>query len=96
MKRETMLEKVKQNATLNLKTAHGQIDGIMRMIQEDRYCIDVSKQILSAQSLLRKANLEILRGHIKTCVKDAIKEGREDEKIEEIFHIIESYAKPNM
>lgn len=90
-----MLDTVKQKAALNLKTAYGQIDGILKMIEEDRYCIDVSKQILSAQSLLRKANLEILRGHIKTCVKDAIKKGQEDEKIEEIFNIIESYAKPN-
>lgn len=88
-----MLKDVKKNASLNLKTAYGQIEGILKMIDDDRYCIDVSKQILSAASLLRKANLEILRGHIKTCVKDAIKEGKGDEKIEEIFSIIEKYAK---
>jgi DNA-binding FrmR family transcriptional regulator len=44
-----------------LKTARGQIDGIIRMIEEDRYCIDVSKQILSATALLKKANITILR-----------------------------------
>jgi len=87
-----MLDSVKKKAALNLKTARGQIDGILKMIGEDRYCVDVSKQILSAQSLLRKANLEILRGHVKTCVKDAIAEDKGEEKIEEIFDIIRRYA----
>ncbi len=76
-----------------MKTARGQIDGIIKMLEDDRYCIDVSKQILSAQSLLKKANLDILRGHIKSCVADAIRKGEADEKIEEIFGIIDSYAK---
>lgn len=90
-----MLDDVKKDSLLFLKTARGQIDGIMKMVEEGRYCIDVSKQILSAASLLRKANLEILRGHVKTCVKDAVKDGKGDEKIEEIFTIIEKYVKPN-
>jgi DNA-binding FrmR family transcriptional regulator len=89
-----MLDSVKQGAAFHLKTARGQIEGILKMMEDDRYCIDVSKQILSAQSLLKKANMEILRGHIKTCVKDAMNDGQGDEKIEEIFEIIEKYAKP--
>ncbi len=91
-----MLDDVKKNAGLSLKTARGQIDGIIKMLEDDRYCIDVSKQILSAAALLRKANLEVLRGHIRTCVADAVaKDGDEgEEKIEEIFEIIEKYAKP--
>ncbi len=89
-----MLTEVKNKASLNLKTARGQIDGIIKMIEDERYCIDVSKQILSAQSLLKKANLEVLKGHIKTCVKTAIDEGHGDDKIDEIFGIIESYTRP--
>jgi len=81
-------------AAHTLKTARGQIDGILKMLDEKRYCIDVSKQILSAQSLLKKANMDVLRGHIKTCVSDAIKKGEAEEKIEEIFDIIDTYAKP--
>jgi len=89
-----MLDEVKKEALLSLKTAKGQIEGIVRMIEDDRYCVDVSKQILSAQSLLRKANLEILRGHVKTCVTDAVRAGHGDEKVEEIFDIIQRYAAP--
>lgn len=88
-----MLDTVKKDTLLSLKTARGQIDGIMRMVEDGRYCIDISKQILSAQSLLKKANMEVLRGHIRTCVADAIKNGEGETKIEEIFGIIDKYAK---
>jgi len=74
-----------------LKTARGQVDGILRMIEEDRYCIDVSKQVLSAIALLKKANLIVLRQHIDTCVKDAIRTDKGEEKIEEIALVLEKY-----
>ena len=88
-----MLDSVKEANRLNLKTARGMIDGILKMIEDDRYCIDISKQILSAIALLRKANLEVLRGHIRTCVSEAIKEGESEEKMQELFEIIEKYAR---
>jgi len=89
-----MTSRAKKDALLALKTARGQLDGIVRMLEDDRYCIDISKQILSAQSLLKKANLKVLRGHIKNCVADAIKKGEAEEKIEEIFGIIDKYTRP--
>ena len=61
-----------QKAVDLLKTARGQIDGIMRMVEEDRYCIDVSKQVHATVALLKKANIVILKQHMNTCVKDAI------------------------
>ena len=76
-----------------LKTAKGQIDGIIKMTEENRYCVDVSKQILAAQALLKKANLEIINQHIKHCVKQAFIEGQGDEKIDEIIDLIGKYAK---
>ncbi|EOD00064.1 metal-sensing transcriptional repressor [Caldisalinibacter kiritimatiensis] len=76
-----------------LKTARGQIDGVIKMIEEDRYCVDISKQILAIQSLVKKANLNILDQHIKNCVTDAILEGKGEEKIEEVMNIIDKYLK---
>lgn len=61
------------------------------MIEEDRYCIDVSKQILAAVAVLKKANLLILRQHIETCVRDAIRDDKGEEKVEEIAQILERY-----
>lgn len=76
-----------------LKTSKGQIEGIIKMIDNDRYCVDVSKQILAVQALLKKANLKLLDNHIRTCVTEAITDGEGDEKITEIIDIIDKYAK---
>ena len=76
-----------------LKTSKGQIEGIIRMLEDDRYCVDVSKQILSVQALLKKANLKIIDQHIKHCVKQAFTEGNGDEKINEVIELIDKYAK---
>ena len=79
-------EKVK--ALQALKTSKGQIEGIIKMIEEGRYCVDISNQIIAAQSLLKKANLLILKQHLSHCVKDAVLSGNEDEKIDEIIGLL--------
>lgn len=85
----------KRRAASKLKTARGQIDGIIKMLEDDRYCVDVSTQILSAIGLLKKANIDVLNGHIRSCVATAILQGEEqgEEKIEEIITIIDKYIK---
>jgi CsoR family transcriptional regulator, copper-sensing transcriptional repressor len=84
--------KASMEAERLLKTARGQIDGIIKMIEDDRYCIDVSKQLLAVIALLKKANLVVLRQHLDTCVKDAIRSDDEaDEKLEEIATVLEKY-----
>jgi DNA-binding FrmR family transcriptional regulator len=75
----------------HLKTARGQVEGIARMIEEDRYCIDVSNQIQAAIALLKKANLIILKQHMNTCVAEAAKAKNGREKIDEISMILEKY-----
>lgn len=75
-----------------LKTTRGQVDGIIKMIEGDRYCVDVSKQILSAISLLKKANLIILRQHMNSCVKEAFRTSKGAAKIEEIILLLEKYV----
>ncbi|MCM8899936.1 metal-sensing transcriptional repressor [Caldicoprobacter algeriensis] len=76
-----------------LKTSRGQIDGIIKMVEDDRYCVDISKQILAVQALLRKANLKIIDQHIKHCVRQAFTEGHGEEKVNEIMELIDKYAK---
>ena len=71
-----------------LKTARGQIDGILRMIDEDRYCIDISNQILAIEAVLRKANNEVLAAHCKSCVANASTPQEKEEKIEEIIALL--------
>ncbi|MCJ7855185.1 metal-sensing transcriptional repressor [Lachnospiraceae bacterium NSJ-143] len=76
-----------------LKTARGQIDGILKMIDEDRYCVDISNQVSATEAILKKVNREILKSHMKCCVKDAFEKGNEDEKIEELVDLIEKMSK---
>jgi DNA-binding FrmR family transcriptional regulator len=80
-----------QKAVDLLKTARGQIDAVLRMVEEDRYCIDVSKQVHAAIALLKKANIVILKQHMNTCVKEAIRTNKGTEKIDEITMILEKY-----
>ncbi len=76
-----------------LKTAYGQLEGIMRMVEDDRYCIDISNQILATEAVLRRANKEILKAHMKSCVKNAISEGGGDDKINEVIEILDKISK---
>ena len=52
-----------------LKTARGQVDGILKMVEDDRYCIDISNQIMATVAILNKVNQEVLHGHIDSCLK---------------------------
>lgn len=83
----------KNSVTRLLKTAKGQIEGVMNMIEEDRYCIDICNQIFAIQSLLKKANREILQAHMNSCVKEAFESGDEEEKINEILSILDKISK---
>lgn len=76
-----------------LKTARGQIDGILKMIEEDRYCMDIANQILAAESILHKVSREVLRAHMQGCVKEAILAGNADEKIDEILVLVDKISK---
>ena len=82
----------KQTVTRLLKTARGQLDGILQMIDDDRYCVDISNQILATQSLLKSANREIMRAHIEGCVREALQTDHVDPKLEEAFQLLDRMA----
>lgn len=78
----------KKEAIQTLKIAKGQVEAIIRMIEDERYCVDVSNQIIAVQSLLKKANLLILKQHMNHCVIEAIDHNKGIEKIDEIIDIL--------
>ena len=71
-----------------LKTARGQIDGLIKMVEEDRYCIDISTQVMAAEAMLNRANQEILAAHLKHCVKTASTEAEREQKIDELIGML--------
>ena len=76
-----------------LKTAKGQIEVILRMIEEDRYCIDISNQIMSTQAILKKANTLVLTAHCRGCVADARTDEEKAEKVDEMVELLTKLLK---
>lgn len=79
-----------------LKTARGQIDGIMCMVEEDRYCIDISTQLMATQSMLARINADVLKAHVEHCVRTAVESGTEAEKerkLAEVEQVIDKLAR---
>ena len=83
----------KEKVALLLKTARGQLDGLLKMVEDDRYCMDISNQLLATQAILKKANREVVQGHLGSCVRDAFEKGNEEEKITEIMDLLDKMAK---
>lgn len=83
----------KEKTTRLLKTARGQIEGIIKMIEEDRYCIDVANQLMATQAILKNVNRMVLHDHLEHCVHGAFEEGNHGEKIQEIMTVIDKLAK---
>ncbi len=82
----------RKKALQSLQTARGQIEAVIKMLNDNRYCVDISNQIMAAQSLLKKANLLILEQHMNSCVKEAFEHGNGNEKIIEIMEILSRLA----
>ena len=71
-----------------LKTARGQLDGIIKMVEEDRYCIDISTQVMATEAMLNRANKEILTAHLKHCVNTAQTQEERERKIDELVAML--------
>ena len=72
-----------------LRTAAGQIDGVIRLVEEDRYCMDISNQVMAAQNVLKRANREIVKAHVCGCVREAQTDEEREEKIDEMLRLLE-------
>ncbi|QIB70367.1 metal-sensing transcriptional repressor [Aminipila butyrica] len=71
-----------------LKTARGQMDGIIKMVEEDRYCIDISQQLMATAAILNTVNREVLSAHLKFCVNNADTAREREEKVDELIGML--------
>ena len=79
-----------------VRMARGQLDAVLKMIEDDRYCMDIVTQLLAAEALLRKARQEVVRGHLEGCVQDAMESGtpaQRAQKMDEIIRLLEKMEK---
>ncbi len=75
-----------------LKRIEGQVRGINRMIEEDKYCIDILTQIAATRGALKNLGLKVLNSHVKGCVSNAIQEGDNNEIIEELVTTVDRFV----
>ncbi len=80
-----MKEQHKKDSLNRLKTVRGHIDSVIRMVEEERYCPDIMKQVSALQGSLERVNRVLLQNHLETCVTHAIQEGRTEEIVEELM-----------
>ena len=84
-----MNSKLKPAQLARLGRIEGQVRGVARMIDEDRYCIDILTQIRAIKAALNRVEQEILRDHLKHCVSDAFHGGSEKTRQSKIDELIE-------
>ncbi len=83
----------KQKLLTRLRRIEGQTRGVQRMVEGDKYCVDIMNQIAGVQSALEQVSLLLMENHLLHCVSDAIQEGKGDEKISEIMDVIKHYTR---
>ena len=89
-----MLHGAAKNKVLaRLRRIAGQVEGVARMVEQDRYCVDVLLQIASAEAALAQAAKAVLRSHVETCVTDAVASGKPTEQKRKLDELLEVFAR---
>jgi DNA-binding FrmR family transcriptional regulator len=80
-----MKEVHKTSAQNRLKTVRGHLEAVITMVEDDRYCPEIMKQVSAIQASLEKVNRVLLQNHLETCVVHAVEEGRTAEIVDELM-----------
>lgn len=83
----------KQDLLERLKKIEGQVRGLQRMIEDDRYCVDVLTQVAAVRAGLAKVALAVLEDHTRGCVTAAVRGDRGDEAIDELVDVLWKFVK---
>jgi DNA-binding FrmR family transcriptional regulator len=75
-----------------LRRIEGQVRGLQRMVEEDKYCIDILTQVNSVTAALKAVGMGLLDGHVRHCVRESIEQGAGDEKVEELLAAVGRFA----
>lgn len=86
---QAMHDDAKSTCLKRLSRIEGQVRGLARMVEGDRYCIDIVTQISAVRAALRRVEEEVLRGHVAHCVEHAIASGDSDEQRKKIAELMD-------
>lgn len=82
----------KEDLLERLRKIEGQVRGIQRMIEDDRYCVDILTQLAAVRAALNKVSFSLLESHTRGCVAGAIKADQGDKLIEELMDVISKFV----
>jgi DNA-binding FrmR family transcriptional regulator len=83
----------KEDLLSRLRRIEGQVRGLQRMLEEDRYCVDVLVQVAAVRAALGKVSLSLFEGHARGCMQAAVKRGEGDEAARELMDVLEKFMK---
>jgi DNA-binding FrmR family transcriptional regulator len=84
---------VKTQARQRLARIAGQVGGIQRMVEDDRYCVDVLLQVAAVRAALDRVGKLVLTGHVETCVADAFASGSARERRKKMDELLDVFAR---
>ncbi len=82
-----MQEDRKPDVLKRLSYIEGHVSGIRKMVEEEKYCVDILRQTYAVRKAIEKLEAIILEGHLQTCVPEGIKGNREEEVIQELVQL---------
>ena len=83
-----MKETYKGSVVNRLKTVRGHVDAVIAMVDDDRYCPEIMKQVSALQSSLERVNRLVFQSHLETCVLEAVAQGRSGEIVDELMEAL--------
>ncbi len=91
-----MKDEVREKVSARLRRVAGQVAGIERMVEEDRYCVDILHQVAAAEAALDRVGHLVLASHVDTCVSSALESGRPAErkrKMQELLGVFSRFGR---
>lgn len=82
----------KKSSINRLKTVRGHLDAVLTMVEDERYCPDIMKQVSALEASLERVNRILLQNHLETCVTEAVAEGRTAEIVDELMETMKYTA----
>lgn len=86
-------KEIKTDTLLRLRKIEGQIKGVTKMVDEEKYCVDIINQITAVQRALDQVALSVMKRHVESCVSEAVRGGKGSGKIDELMDTINKFVK---
>lgn len=88
-----MKEEARKTVLARLRRIEGQVVGIQRMVEEDRYCVEILNQVAAVEGALDRVGHLLLAGHVETCVTHAIESGRPKERKKKLDELMDVFSR---